>query len=84
MPSDEAGETSPQPWGASSSQRSSRHMEEEEEEEEEYGDPYPDLYQPHRHHNSGMQGAGGAAERQGERHPDRNWQRSRPWAKDSY
>lgn len=76
MPSDEAGETSPQPWGATS-QRSSRHM---EEEEEEYGDPYPDLYQPHRHHNSGMQGP----ERQPQRNPDRNWQRSRPWAKDSY
>ncbi|NWR63062.1 CACB3 protein, partial [Bucorvus abyssinicus] len=75
MPSDEAGETSPQPWGAAS-QRSSRHMEEEEE----YGDPYPDLYQPHRHHNSGMQGP----ERQPQRNPDRNWQRSRPWAKDSY
>ncbi|XP_074785800.1 voltage-dependent L-type calcium channel subunit beta-3 isoform X2 [Athene noctua] len=78
MPSDEAGETSPQPWGAAS-QRSSRHLEEEEE----YVDPYPDLYQPHRHHNSGLQGPG-APERPPERNHDRNWQRSRPWAKDSY
>ncbi|NXN35851.1 CACB3 protein, partial [Rhinoptilus africanus] len=78
MPSDEAGETSPQPWGAAS-QRSSRHLEEEEE----YADPYPDLYQPHRHHNSGLQGPG-TPERQTERNHDRNWQRSRPWAKDSY
>ncbi|XP_068267027.1 voltage-dependent L-type calcium channel subunit beta-3 isoform X1 [Nyctibius grandis] len=77
MPSDEAGESSPQRWGAAS-QRSSRHLEEEEEEEE-YADPYPDLYQPHRHHNSGLQGPGAP-----ERHHDRNWQRSRPWAKDSY
>lgn len=75
MPSDEAGDTSPQPWGATS-QRSSRHLEEEEE----YGDPYPDLYQPHRHHGSGP----GTPERPGERNHDRNWQRSRPWAKDSY
>ncbi|NWI63125.1 CACB3 protein, partial [Todus mexicanus] len=52
------------------------------EEEEEYGDPYPELYQPHRHHNSGLQGP--APERQPERTHDRNWQRSRPWAKDSY
>uniref|UniRef100_A0A803VTU2 Calcium voltage-gated channel auxiliary subunit beta 3 n=1 Tax=Ficedula albicollis TaxID=59894 RepID=A0A803VTU2_FICAL len=75
MPSDEAGDTSPQPWGAAS-QRSSRHLEEEEE----YGDPYPDLYQPHRHHGSGP----GTPERPSERNHDRNWQRSRPWAKDSY
>ncbi|OWK50307.1 voltage-dependent L-type calcium channel subunit beta-3 isoform X3 [Lonchura striata] len=75
MPSDEAGDTSPQPWGATS-RRSSRHLEEEEE----YGDPYPDLYQPHRHHGSGP----GTPERPGERNHDRNWQRSRPWAKDSY
>ncbi|XP_054253114.1 voltage-dependent L-type calcium channel subunit beta-3 isoform X2 [Indicator indicator] len=80
MPSDEAGETSPQTWGGAASQRSSRHM---EEEEEEYGDPYPDIYQPHRHHNSGLQGSG-APERQPERNHDRGWQRSRPWAKDSY
>ncbi|XP_037226646.1 LOW QUALITY PROTEIN: voltage-dependent L-type calcium channel subunit beta-3 [Falco biarmicus] len=77
MPSDEAGETSPHTWGATS-QRSSRHLEEEE-----YADPYPDLYQPHRHHNSGLQGTG-APDRQTERNLDRNWQRSRPWAKDSY
>ncbi|NWH40746.1 CACB3 protein, partial [Spelaeornis formosus] len=75
MPSDEAGDSSPQPWGATS-QRSSRHLEEEEE----YGDPYPDLYQPHRHHGSGP----GTPERPSERNHDRNWQRSRPWAKDSY
>uniref|UniRef100_A0A8C5U8F4 Voltage-dependent L-type calcium channel subunit beta-3 n=2 Tax=Malurus TaxID=55806 RepID=A0A8C5U8F4_9PASS len=75
MPSDEAGDASPQPWGATS-QRSSRHLEEEEE----YGDPYPDLYQPHRHHGSGP----GTPERSSERNHDRNWQRSRPWAKDSY
>ncbi|NWS49788.1 CACB3 protein, partial [Probosciger aterrimus] len=82
MPSDEAGDNSPRPWGAAS-QRGSRHLQEEEEEEEEFGDPYPDLYQPHRHHNSGMQGPG-TPERQSERNHDRNWQRSRPWAKDSY
>ncbi|NXT21097.1 CACB3 protein, partial [Syrrhaptes paradoxus] len=88
MPSDEAGETSPQRWGAAS-QRSSRHLEEEEEYGDPYpgdpypGDPYPDLYQPHRHHNSGLQGPG-AAERQPDRGHDRSWQRSRPWAKDSY
>ncbi|XP_065515817.1 voltage-dependent L-type calcium channel subunit beta-3-like [Lathamus discolor] len=80
MPSDDAGDNSPRPWGAAS-QRGSRHLqEEEEEEEEEFGDPYPDLYQPHRHHNSGMQGPG-TPERQSERNHDRNWQRSRPWAK---
>ncbi|NXW39277.1 CACB3 protein, partial [Phaetusa simplex] len=66
MPSDEAGETSPQPWGAAS-QRSSRHLEEEE-----YADSYPDLYQPHRHHNSGLQGPG-TPDRQTERNHDRNW-----------
>uniref|UniRef100_A0A8B9EM45 Calcium voltage-gated channel auxiliary subunit beta 3 n=1 Tax=Anser cygnoides TaxID=8845 RepID=A0A8B9EM45_ANSCY len=57
MPSDEASEPSPKPWAASS-QRGSRHLEEEEEEEE-YGEPYPDLYQPHRHHNSGLHGPPG-------------------------
>lgn len=88
MPSDEASEPSPKPWAASS-QRGSRHLEEEEEEEE-YGEPYPDLYQPHRHHNSGLHGPPGPAaqerllERPPERDHDRNWQRSRPWAKDSY
>ncbi|XP_062486583.1 voltage-dependent L-type calcium channel subunit beta-3 isoform X3 [Pezoporus occidentalis] len=81
MPSDDAGDNSPRPWGVAS-QRGSRHLQEEEEEEE-FGDPYPDLYQPHRHHNSGMQGPG-TPERQSERNHDRNWQRSRPWAKDSY
>ncbi|XP_066841920.1 voltage-dependent L-type calcium channel subunit beta-3 isoform X4 [Anser cygnoides] len=87
MPSDEASEPSPKPWAASS-QRGSRHL--EEEEEEEYGEPYPDLYQPHRHHNSGLHGPPGPAaqerllERPPERDHDRNWQRSRPWAKDSY
>uniref|UniRef100_A0A8B9UKM7 Calcium voltage-gated channel auxiliary subunit beta 3 n=1 Tax=Anas zonorhyncha TaxID=75864 RepID=A0A8B9UKM7_9AVES len=85
MPSDEASEPSPKPWAASS-QRGSRHLEEEEE----YGEPYPDLYQPHRHHNSGLHGPPGPAaqerllERPPERDLDRNWQRSRPWAKDSY
>ncbi|KAI6062479.1 Voltage-dependent L-type calcium channel subunit beta-3 isoform X2 [Aix galericulata] len=85
MPSDEASEPSPKPWAASS-QRGSRHLEEEEE----YGEPYPDLYQPHRHHNSGLHGPPGPAaqerllERPPERDHDRNWQRSRPWAKDSY
>ena len=76
MPSDEAGETSPQPWGAAS-RRSSRHL------EEGYADPYPDLYQPHRHHSSGLQGPG-TPDRQPERNHDRTWQRGRPWAKDSY
>ncbi|XP_040395695.1 voltage-dependent L-type calcium channel subunit beta-3 isoform X1 [Cygnus olor] len=89
MPSDEASEPSPKPWAASS-QRGSRHLEEEEEEEEEYGEPYPNLYQPHRHHNSGLHGPPGPAaqerllEHPPERDHDRNWQRSRPWAKDSY
>ncbi|XP_063035379.1 voltage-dependent L-type calcium channel subunit beta-3 isoform X1 [Melospiza melodia melodia] len=80
MPSDEAGDTSPQPWGGATSQRSSRHLEEEEE----YGDPYPELYQPHRHHHHHHGSGPGTPERAGERNHDRNWQRSRPWAKDSY
>lgn len=83
MPSDEASDPSPRAWGGPT-QRSSRHLEEEEE----YGGPYPDLYQPHRHHNSGLHGPPSAPtaaqERLLERDPDRNWQRSRPWAKDSY
>uniref|UniRef100_A0A8C4KMC4 Calcium voltage-gated channel auxiliary subunit beta 3 n=1 Tax=Dromaius novaehollandiae TaxID=8790 RepID=A0A8C4KMC4_DRONO len=84
MPSDEASETSHKTWTASS-QRSSRHL------EDEYADAYPDLYQPHRHHNSGLHGPAGhdsqdrLLQREPQRdHGDRNWQRNRPWAKDSY
>ncbi|NXD74105.1 CACB3 protein, partial [Eolophus roseicapillus] len=81
MPSDDAGDNSPPPWGAAS-QRGSRHLQEDPpQEEEEFGDPYPDLYQPPPHHNSGMQGPG-TPERQPPPNHDRNWQRSRPWAKD--
>ncbi|KAM5181202.1 voltage-dependent L-type calcium channel subunit beta-3 isoform 3-T3 [Mantella aurantiaca] len=84
MQSDEASETSRKTWTASS-QRSSRHM------EEEYSDAYQDLYQPHRHHNSGLHNTNGhdsqdrLLERESEQnHNDRNWQRNRPWPKDSY
>ena len=84
MPSDEASDPSPRPWGAPA-QRGSRHL---DDDEEAYGGPYPDLYQPHRHHNSGLHGPpsapAAAQERLLDRDPDRNWQRSRPWAKDSY
>uniref|UniRef100_A0A8C5P9U4 Voltage-dependent L-type calcium channel subunit beta-3 n=1 Tax=Leptobrachium leishanense TaxID=445787 RepID=A0A8C5P9U4_9ANUR len=84
MQSDEASETSRKTWTASS-QRSSRHL------EDEYSDAYPDLYQPHRHHNSGLNSTNGhdsqdrLLERDSEQnHNDRNWQRNRPWPKDSY
>ncbi|KAG8585895.1 hypothetical protein GDO81_005188 [Engystomops pustulosus] len=84
MQSDEASETSRKTWTASS-QRSSRHM------EDEYSDAYQDLYQPHRHHNSGLHNTNGhdsqdrLLERDSEQnHNDRNWQRNRPWPKDSY
>uniref|UniRef100_A0A674KEB9 Voltage-dependent L-type calcium channel subunit beta-3 n=1 Tax=Terrapene triunguis TaxID=2587831 RepID=A0A674KEB9_9SAUR len=84
MQSDEASETSRKPWAAAS-QRSSQPL------EDEYPDPYPELYQPHRHHNSGLHSANGhdsqdrLLQREAEQtHNDRNWQRNRPWAKDSY
>ncbi|XP_069826207.1 voltage-dependent L-type calcium channel subunit beta-3 isoform X5 [Dendropsophus ebraccatus] len=84
MQSDEASETSRKTWTASS-QRSSHHM------EDEYSDAYQDLYQPHRHHNSGLHNTNGhdsqdrLLERDSEQnHNDRNWQRNRPWPKDSY
>uniref|UniRef100_A0A8D0HEY2 Voltage-dependent L-type calcium channel subunit beta-3 n=1 Tax=Sphenodon punctatus TaxID=8508 RepID=A0A8D0HEY2_SPHPU len=84
MPSDEASEASRKTWTASS-QRSSRHL------EDEYPDAYTDLYQPHRNHSSGLHSANGhdsqdrLLERDSEHnHNERNWQRNRPWAKDSY
>ncbi|XP_065432514.1 voltage-dependent L-type calcium channel subunit beta-3 isoform X2 [Chrysemys picta bellii] len=84
MQSDETSETSRKPWAAAS-QRSSQPL------EDEYLDPYPELYQPHRHHNSGLHSANGhdsqdrLLQREAEQtHNDRNWQRNRPWAKDSY
>nr|XP_032641500.1 voltage-dependent L-type calcium channel subunit beta-3 isoform X1 [Chelonoidis abingdonii] len=84
MQSDEASETSRKPWAATS-QHSSQPL------EDEYPDPYPELYQPHRHHNSGLHSANGhdsqdrLLQREAEQtHNDRNWQRTRPWAKDSY
>uniref|UniRef100_A0A5F9DB19 Calcium voltage-gated channel auxiliary subunit beta 3 n=1 Tax=Oryctolagus cuniculus TaxID=9986 RepID=A0A5F9DB19_RABIT len=77
MPSDEA-------W-TGSSQRSSRHL------EEDYADAYQDLYQPHRQHTSGLPSANGhdpqdrlLAQDSEHNHNDRNWQRNRPWPKDSY
>ncbi|XP_053869140.1 voltage-dependent L-type calcium channel subunit beta-3 isoform X3 [Malaclemys terrapin pileata] len=84
MESDETSETSRKPWAAAS-QRSSQPL------EDEYPAPYPELYQPHRHHNSGLHSANGhdsqdrLLQREAEQtHNDRNWQRNRPWAKDSY
>lgn len=84
MQSDEASDVSRKTWTASS-QRSSRHM------EDEYSDAYTDLYQPHRNHNSGLHSTNGhdsqdrLLERDSEHnHNERNWQRNRPWAKDSY
>uniref|UniRef100_F6UZG4 Calcium voltage-gated channel auxiliary subunit beta 3 n=1 Tax=Ornithorhynchus anatinus TaxID=9258 RepID=F6UZG4_ORNAN len=84
MPSDEASESSRQAW-TGSSQRSSRHL------DEDYGDAYPDLYQPHRQHTSGLPSANGheAQDRLLDRdsehnHNQRNWQCNRAWAKDSY
>ncbi|KYO22211.1 voltage-dependent L-type calcium channel subunit beta-3 isoform X2 [Alligator mississippiensis] len=80
MPSDEASETSRQPWAASSP-RGSRHL------EDEYTDAYPDLYQPHRHRHSGLHSTNGhdSQDRLLERDGGQgHWQRSRPWAKDSY
>ncbi|TFK02892.1 semaphorin-3A [Platysternon megacephalum] len=84
MQSDEASETSRKPWAAAS-QRSSQPL------EDEYPAPYPELYQPHRHHNSGLHSTNGhdsqdrLLQREAEQtHNDRNWQRNRPWAKDSY
>ncbi|XP_075758113.1 voltage-dependent L-type calcium channel subunit beta-3 isoform X1 [Pelodiscus sinensis] len=82
-PSDEASETSRKTWAASS-QCSSQHL------EDEYPDAYPELYQPHRHHNSGLHSANGhdsqdrLLQREAEPNPERDWQRNRPWAKDSY
>ncbi|XP_067385857.1 voltage-dependent L-type calcium channel subunit beta-3 isoform X2 [Emydura macquarii macquarii] len=84
MQSDEASETSRKAWAAAS-QHSSQQLEDEDP------DAYPELYQPHRHHNSSLHGTNGhdsqdrLLEREAERnHNERNWQRSRPWAKDSY
>ncbi|KAM6472802.1 voltage-dependent L-type calcium channel subunit beta-3 isoform X1 [Python bivittatus] len=84
MQSDEVSDASRKMWTASS-QRSSRHL------EDEYADTYTDLYQPHRNHNSGLRSTNGhdsqdrLLERDSEHnHNDRNWQRNRPWAKDSY
>lgn len=84
MPSDEASESSRQAW-TGSSQRSSRHL------EEDYADAYQDLYQPHHQHTSGLPSANGhdpqdrlLAQDSEHNHNDRNWQRNRPWPKDSY
>ncbi|KAH0629149.1 hypothetical protein JD844_010999 [Phrynosoma platyrhinos] len=84
MQSDETSDASRKAWTASS-QRSSRHL------EDEYSDAYTDLYQPHRNHNSGLHSTNGhdsqdrLLERGSEHnHNERNWQRNRPWAKDSY
>ncbi|KAL8163618.1 UNVERIFIED_CONTAM: Voltage-dependent L-type calcium channel subunit beta-3 [Gekko kuhli] len=84
MQSDEASEASRKTWTVSS-QRSSRHL------EDEYSDAYTDLYQPHRNHSSGLHSTNGhdsqdrLLERDSEHnHNERNWQRNRPWAKDSY
>ncbi|XP_058529486.1 voltage-dependent L-type calcium channel subunit beta-3 isoform X2 [Ochotona princeps] len=84
MPSDEASESSRQAW-TGSSRRSSRHL------EEDYADAYQDLYQPHRQHTSGLPSANGhdpqdrlLAQDSEHSHNDRNWQRNRPWPKDSY
>ncbi|XP_054982032.1 voltage-dependent L-type calcium channel subunit beta-3 isoform X3 [Sorex araneus] len=84
MPSDEASESSRQAW-TGSSQRSSRHL------EEDYADAYQDLYQPHRQHTSGLPSANGhdpqdrlLVQDSEHNHNDRNWQRNRPWPKDSY
>lgn len=84
MPSDEASESSRQAW-TGSSRRSSRHL------EEDYADAYQDLYQPHRQHTSGLPSANGhdpqdrlLAQNSEHSHNDRNWQRNRPWPKDSY
>lgn len=84
MPSDEASESSRQAW-TGSSQRSSRHL------EEDYADAYHDLYQPHRQHTSGLPSANGhdpqdrlLAQDSEHNHNERNWQRNRPWPKDSY
>ncbi|XP_042307724.1 voltage-dependent L-type calcium channel subunit beta-3 isoform X1 [Sceloporus undulatus] len=84
MQSDETSDASRKAWTASS-QRSSRHL------EDEYSDAYTDLYQPHRNHNSGLHSTNGhdsqdrLLERESEHnHNERNWQRNRPWAKDSY
>ncbi|XP_012874187.1 PREDICTED: voltage-dependent L-type calcium channel subunit beta-3 isoform X5 [Dipodomys ordii] len=84
MPSDEASESSRQAW-TGSSQRSSRHL------EEDYADAYRDLYQPHRQHTSGLPSTNGhdpqdrlLAQDSEHNHNDRNWQRNRPWPKDSY
>ncbi|XP_048343397.1 voltage-dependent L-type calcium channel subunit beta-3 [Sphaerodactylus townsendi] len=84
MQSDAASDASRKTWTVSS-QRSSRHL------EDEYSDAYTDLYQPHRNHNSGLHSTNGhdsqdrLLERDSEHnHNERNWQRNRPWAKDSY
>lgn len=84
MHSDEASETSRKPWVATSPS-SSQHL------EDEYPDAYPELYQPHRHHHSTLHGANGhdsqdrLLQREAEQnHNARPWQRTRPWAKDSY
>uniref|UniRef100_A0A8C8VFH0 Voltage-dependent L-type calcium channel subunit beta-3 n=1 Tax=Pelusios castaneus TaxID=367368 RepID=A0A8C8VFH0_9SAUR len=84
MQSDEASETSRKAWAAAS-QHSSQQLEDEDP------DAYPELYQAHRHHNSSLHGPNGhdsqdrLLEREAEQHhAERNWQRSRPWAKDSY
>ncbi|XP_044535374.1 voltage-dependent L-type calcium channel subunit beta-3 isoform X2 [Gracilinanus agilis] len=84
MPSDEASESSHQAW-TGSSQRSSHHL------EDEYTDVYQDLYQPHRQHTSGLPSANGQdpqdrllARNSEHNYNERNWQRNRPWPKDSY
>uniref|UniRef100_A0A7N4NJQ3 Calcium voltage-gated channel auxiliary subunit beta 3 n=1 Tax=Sarcophilus harrisii TaxID=9305 RepID=A0A7N4NJQ3_SARHA len=84
MPSDEASESSHQAW-TGSSQRSSHHL------EDEYTEVYRDLYQPHRQHTSGLPSANGQdpqdrllARNSEHNYNERNWQRNRPWPKDSY
>lgn len=84
MPSDEASESSRQAW-TGSSQRSSHHL------EQDYTDAYQDLYQPHRQHTSGLPSANGhdpqdrlLAQDSEHNHNERNWQRNRPWPKESY
>ncbi|XP_074082153.1 voltage-dependent L-type calcium channel subunit beta-3 isoform X4 [Macrotis lagotis] len=84
MHSDEASESSHQAW-TGSSQRSSHHL------EDEYTDVYQDLYQPHRQHTSGLPSANGQdpqdrllAQNSEHNYNERNWQRNRPWPKDSY
>ncbi|NWX94448.1 CACB3 protein, partial [Nothoprocta pentlandii] len=81
MPSDEAGETSPQAWAAAGHRAGG-----DDDDGDGYAEPFEGLYQPPRQHQGSPRGAA-RQERLLERASPRaatNWPRARPWPRDSY